>query len=49
MTQEELNQVMKALKDIRTEVREPEVEELITLKADQQLDEAIEVVEKYLG
>jgi hypothetical protein len=38
--------LLDVLKDVRTELDEPEVAELITLKLDNKVDQAIELLER---
>jgi len=49
MNAEDARTVLKALQDIELEISEPEVNELITCKAEEQVEEAIEILEQYLG
>lgn len=41
--------ILEVLKDVRTELDEPEVAELITLALDRKVDEAIEYMEKQIN
>lgn len=43
-----IRNALEVLKDVRTEIQEPEVAELITLKLDKKVDDMIDVLQEYL-
>jgi len=49
MNREDVQKVLKALQDIELEINEPEINELVTGRAEEQIEEAIEILEQYLG